>query len=89
MLYRIITENKNKDETINLVNNHFDSFTITYSQGFWHSIQENVLIIEICDNIDNQISFGYRVGVLAKLIKIQNNQEAVLIQEIECKSNLI
>ena len=88
MLYRIITENKDGDKTKNLVADHFNSFTTYCAYGCWHSTWESSLIIEIDDNTLS-IDTGYRVGVLAKLIKVQNKQEAVLVQEVPCKSSLI
>lgn len=86
MLYRIFTEDKNRHDTGQLVNDHFDGFTIIACRGYWKNAVENTLIIEI---YSDENSAGYRIGVLAKLIKVQNKQEGVIIEEIECKASLI
>ena len=86
MLYRIITEDKNREKTETLVSNHFSDFTMIDAWGNWKNTVEHSLIIEISTNV---INAGYRIGVLAKLIKVQNQQDAVLVQEIPCKSSLI
>ena len=86
MLYRIITEDRNRYDTEQLVSDHFSDFTLIGATGFWQGKLEDSLIIEINTDVLNA---GYRIGVLAKLIKVQNKQEAVLVQEIPCKSSLI
>ncbi len=86
MLYRIITEDKNRHKTVVLVTNHFKDFTIISAIGYWNGIAESSLIIEVSTDV---INAGYRIGVLAKLIKVQNQQDAVLVQEIPCNSSLI
>lgn len=89
MLYRIITEDVNPDKTLQLVSDHFSSFTMIGTLGYHKGQTEDSIIIEICDDPDTSVCIGYRVGVLAKLIKVQNKQETVLVQEIDCKSSLI
>lgn len=86
MLYRIITENRNQLDTEQLVSDHFKDFTTYPAYGHWLRRRESSLIIEISTDV---INAGYRIGVLAKLIKVQNQQDAVLVQEIPCKSSLI
>lgn len=89
MLYHIITEAMRIKETKNLISDHFSNATIYTGQGSWQGRWENTLIIEISSTDANDVCTGYRVGVLAKLIKVQNKQDEVLVQEIACKSSLI
>ena len=86
MLYRIVTEDKNTGKTLQLVSDHFKDFTVINSIGYWNGVLEYVKIIEISTDVPEA---GYRIGVLAKLIKVQNKQDAVLVQEIPCKSSLV
>lgn len=87
MLYRIFTENENYGEIVDLIRRYFNDFTTLTAVGYWHGKSELSLIIEICE--PDHIHVGYKIGELAKAIKELNNQDAVLVQEIECKVNLI
>lgn len=87
MLYRIFTENKNRGKVTDLIKKYFADFTIFTAFGYWQGRGEDSLIIEIYK--PDHIHVGYKIGELAKVIKELNNQDAVLVQEIECKANLI
>jgi len=88
MLYRIITEKKNKEKIVKIVNQYFDGFTIIESIGYWQGQSENSLVIEI-DSIGTDYNQIARINNIATQIKSENNQEAVLVQIIHCNSVLI
>ncbi len=82
MLYRIITEDISKfktEKTIDLVSKFFRGFTVIKATGFWNGRAEDSLIIEI--QTDNKTDVLW----LANQIKLQNNQDSILIQEIKSK----
>lgn len=81
MLYRILTENKNKPETLALVSTYFDGFTVIEATGYWKGCPEPSLIIEIDNPTDDS-----NILKLAVKIADQNGQEAVLIQSLENNS---
>ncbi len=82
-MYRILTENKNKDQILDLVSVYFEGFTVFEGIGFWKTLKEDNLTIEIETDDQNKV---YEV---AKLIKNNNKQEAVLVQKIYTKTNFI
>jgi len=86
MLYRIITEDKNRDGIVDIVKEYFDGFTLIPAIGYWQGIKENSLIIEI--DVKHPLS-KYRIKVIAKRIKELNEQQAVIVQQINVKSELI
>lgn len=83
MLYRILTEDKNRKQVLKLVEEKCESATVIEAKGLWRGTWENSLIIEIDDEY-----FKY-IETLAEAIKELNKQDAVLIQEIACESYLI
>lgn len=94
MIYRILTEDKNRAEIVGIVEEHFDSFTIYEAKGYWRGIAENSLVIEIdtlgnaeIDKADNKIE--KTITYIAKRIKHVNHQEAVLIQRFDVASQLV
>lgn len=76
-MYRIITENVNKESIIDSVLPLlFDGWTIYEAQGAYKGKLENTLIIEI--ETENYA----RVMDTAHLIRRINNQESVLVQHV-------
>jgi len=86
MLYRITTEDKNRNVIVHIVKEYFDGFTLIPAIGYWQGIKENSLIIEI--DVKHPLS-KYRMRTLAKRIKELNEQQAVMVQRINVKSELI
>ena len=84
-LYRIITENVNKQGIIEIITKYIDGFTLIDAQGYWRGKPEDALIIEIEVVLTGQST----IYSLAKDIKKLNNQESVLIQKIETKSHFV
>jgi hypothetical protein len=83
MLYRIQTENINKNGVVKLANKYFDGFTIFEGLGYWQGKPEPSLTIEVVT--DNQQA----VEGLAVDIRIANNQQAVLVEAISNKQKLL
>ena len=85
-LYRILTEDINPlktEKTIELVNKFFGGFTLIKGIGYWQEKPENCLIFEIQTDDKKDVFW------LANQIKLQNNQESVLIQEIKSTAKFI
>jgi len=86
MIYRILTEDKNRKLVQDEVSRHFSGYTVYTGIGVWQGGTEKNLTIEIDTLGDDNRLAVYRI---AEYIKKVNGQEAVLIQEIESKSKLI
>jgi hypothetical protein len=84
MLYRILTENKQRQRVENIVSREFDAFTLYTGTGHWNGGKERSLIIEI----DADAIKGDAVRNLALEIKALNEQEAVLVQRLPVVSIL-
>jgi len=82
MLYRICTEDKNRKKIIEIVTNSYPGFTILQGIGYWHKQQEKCLVIEI---VTPTVETN-KIQTIVDEIRRANNQEAVLIQAIECNS---
>lgn len=85
MLYRIHTQNKNKKFLCQLISKYFDGFSVIEQIGYWQSKKEKSLCIEI---VADTASTALKIGQLCKAICGYNRQDAVLIQEIDCKTYL-
>jgi hypothetical protein len=89
-LYRICTENRNFEQTIQLVAKHFDGFTVLHADGFWKGQAEHSLVIEILPPV--KIGDGEartQVEKLAHAIRKQNKQQTIMIQRISVQYDLI
>jgi hypothetical protein len=75
MLYRIYTEDKNREAIEKICSEVFDGFTIIHANGYYKGIKENTIIIEIVVSIPDLRAIKY----LADNIKRLNHQESVLI----------
>ena len=83
MLYRILTENKNRKQLINEVGKKFDGFTVIKGQGYWKGQVERSLIIEIVTNDE------YEIKELCNKIKVINEQECVLLESFNISTEFI
>jgi hypothetical protein len=85
-LYRIYTEDVNRDEVRRIIDAHLSLYTLITAEGIWDGKTENSLIIEyISDD-----SFAYQLVVtVAKFIKKLNNQDAVLVTFTPIESELV
>lgn len=86
MLYRILTENKEREWIERRASQKFSAYTIYEVVGYWSGKAESTLIIEI-DSLDEVVDI--QVRQLATDIKFKNEQEAILIQRIESRSSLV
>jgi hypothetical protein len=87
MLFRILTEDINElktEKTIELVGKFFAGFTLIKGIGHWQGKPENCLIFEIQTDDKKELVFW-----LANQIKLQNNQDSVLVQEIKSTAKFI
>jgi len=86
MLYRIFTEDKNRQVLLDrIISPMFDSFTVIPCQGYWNGESENSIIIEIsCNN-----SLKPKIKALCQHIRVWNGQESVLLQEVSVTSELL
>jgi hypothetical protein len=85
-LYRICTENINRDKVESIVNSYVDGFTILEGTGYWKGERESSLVIEIAAE---QSYMHAVVRHIARDIKAENAQQAVLVQSFEGESELI
>ena len=73
-----MTENKNLDKILPLIQDG----TVYSAIGLWHGVKEKSLVIEITGE-------PLRVEMIAREIKAINDQEAVMIQEIPDRTELV
>lgn len=75
-MYRILTEDVNREIILTLLDDSFDGYTVTESIGAWKGTREKSLAIDIIG-----ATFA-DVESVAQGIRELNNQESVLIVEI-------
>jgi hypothetical protein len=73
MLYRIVTELKNKDRAAATLSALFDGFSLIEATGSWNDLLERSLIIEV------ETDESETINVAALKIKSDNDQEVVMI----------
>lgn len=79
VLYRIQTEDKNRDGIEKTVSDFFDGYTVLSGTGFWKSDKEPTLVIEIlAESASHNLNWA-NVKHIAEIIKESNNQECVLV----------
>ena len=84
-LYRILTEDKDREKVIQLVSEVSGGFTLIEAQGYWKGVAEKSIVIEI----DNDDITDVDIKELAEKIRHANNQECVLVQVMHVMSQLI
>ena len=91
MLYRIQTEDINRDSIIAIIVQNFESFTIIPAIGYWQGKPENSIIIEIMTDSKwhGTESDEHKVFQIADRIRRWHNQECVLISTIESESSFV
>ena len=78
-LYRICTEDKNREAVEELLNAYFDGFALFESTGYWKGKKERALTVEIFNATLSNVQY------IAETIKAMNAQEAVLVEELEVR----
>lgn len=79
MLYRLFTEDVDRDTTLDLVGKFTPGFTAYPTIGYWQGEREDSLCIEI----ESEEITRVEIDALAAAICIQNKQQCVLVQQIE------
>jgi hypothetical protein len=79
-LYRIHTEDKNREAVESVVAEYFDGFTLSGGIGYWKGNRHASLTIEVIANDIPHIK--ERVTAVARRIRELNGQECVLVQEL-------
>ena len=74
-VHRIYTENKNTPAILAILSLHLPGFTVLEATGFWSSVKEDSLVIEVIGPIE----LGFTMKRLATEIKTANAQESVLV----------
>lgn len=85
MLYRILTEDKGNGNIERLTAAVFDGFTSYHGTGHWKGVPEPCTIVEV----DAPLSDEPKVRRLCSTICAANEQEAVVLQLIDTKFQLI
>ena len=80
-MFRIFTEDLNRDKIIRILTSQFSGFAIIPVIGFWKGEQEDGLTIEIVTaDFKNDLA---KVRQVCREIKVLNNQDAVLYQYLD------
>ena len=82
-MFRILTEDKNRDGILGILDSHVDGYTVTSTQGSWKGQRENSLAIDLID-VPRET-----VEKIARVIKWENQQESVLILEVPVTATFI
>lgn len=82
-VYRIYTEDVNRNGVEAILDGAFKGYTIIRGEGRWRGKKENSIVIEIDGATRN------RVLAVVKKIKATNNQEAVLVRRNKTDTSLI
>jgi hypothetical protein len=86
-LYRVCTENKNYEDIVKYLDQHFpDGYTTINANGAWQGQREKSLIIEI---VRPAAGNDLEIGHFAYWLKKHNKQQAVMLQIIEIESQLL
>lgn len=86
-IYRICTEAKNVERIIEFAGNMFEGCSVWQGVGYWKGQREQSLMIEVFT--DGDVGTELAVFEFAKNVKVINEQETVLVQEIECKGRFV
>ena len=84
-LYRLYTEDINRELIAAEVSQYYQGFTLIPSSGYWAGAPESSLIIEISVPHED----GSRINRLAGIIRRLNNQQAVLVQSQLIRAHLV
>ena len=82
-MFRILTEDKNRAGILAILGRYVDGYTLSESIGAWKGVQEKSLTIDLVD-VPRET-----VEKLARVIKWENQQDAVLILEIPVTAHFI
>lgn len=84
-LYRIYTEDINRETITDLVLEAFSSFTLLTGTGFYVNVTEPTLVVEIVAHANQYAN----VKGIASKIRDYNKQESVLVTKSTIESELV
>jgi hypothetical protein len=84
-LYRIYTEDKNRQAVEELTRKSFPSFTVFSGKGVWNGNSEPCLVIELILYPEDRGS----VKSLSRQIAEMNRQDYILMTEVSIESNFL
>jgi hypothetical protein len=79
MIYRLYTEDKNRETIKEIVGKYFEGYSLIPCDGVWKGASEKALIVEIVV----QPPSSNAVERIAREIKEANRQETVMVVTIE------
>jgi len=82
-MYRILTEDINRESIYGILDSHVDGYTVTPSIGSWRGQRERSLAIDLVDVPRDTVE------KIAKVIRWENQQESVLIIELPSNHTFI
>lgn len=82
-MYRILTERKRENQVKRILDNYFDAYTLYAATGRWKGKNESTLVAEIAS------ASKAKIRQAAEDIKRLNKQDAVLMQHILAKGELV
>lgn len=82
-MFRILTEDKNREAIYAILDARIDGYTITPSIGAWKGQRENSLAIDLIGYT------SYTAEIIAAEIKAANAQESVLVLDLTAQAKFI
>ena len=82
-MYRIYTEDKDKPAVERILDSYFQGYTVTEADGVWQGTHEASLTIDV------ETPDASAVQAATTAIKVHNNQQAVLVENITSQPELI
>ena len=82
-MYRILTEDVNRNGIFAILDRYVDGYTVTPSIGAWKGQLENSLAIDLVDGPRGTVEN------IARVIRWENQQESVLILEVPATPTFI
>ena len=82
-MYRILTEDKNRNTILAVLDSHVDGYTVTPVIGSWRGTREASLAIDLVG-----IGYGLAESIAAE-IKARNAQESVLILDFTAQATFV
>jgi hypothetical protein len=82
-MYRILTEDVNRETIYSILDSYVDGYTIQAGTGSWRGVRENSIAIDLI-GIDQTIA-----EQIALNIKDANKQESVLLLSIETEATFL
>jgi hypothetical protein len=82
-VYRIYTEDADRDRLVELVSRQFESFTLHQTTGYYKGKPENSLVIEIVQAEDSTVQ------ATARAIRAISDQKTVLVMTLRGQARKI